>query len=177
MKNKKLVLNASVVFVMMISSMLISSLSVAAESGTEQVINQNLSLGAQSKTSSAIDSVQTDPTLAEKVQPFSQAEIREGLKQMQQRIMARIEAWGETLTPDDFQWTFTGRQLKKTKRQEVCGIYQNIVNETYNLAAQNKARLSKSDQLLLNNRNQFIQSLGFKENLVDTKMGFDCRLR
>ncbi len=36
--------------------------------------------------------------------------------------------------------------IKKLKCQEVCGIYQGLVNETYGLAQKNKARLSQADQ-------------------------------
>ena len=70
-----------------------------------------------------------------------------------------------------------GRQLKKEKRQQVCGIYQNIINDTYSLAVENKARLSEQEQKLLQDRNAFIQALGYQDNYVDSRMGFNCRIK
>ncbi|WP_218951539.1 hypothetical protein [Acinetobacter sp. YH12023] len=114
----------------------------------------------------------------EVIKPFTKAEIQQGMLEMQQRQNQRIEEWGKTLKADDFErsW-YGGRQLKKAKRQEVCGLYQDLVNETYSLAQKNKARLSPADQQLVADRNQFIQSLGYEKNIVDTKMGFNCRLK
>lgn len=111
------------------------------------------------------------------VQPLTQAEIQQGMIELQRRQNQRIEEWGQTLKPEDFERSWFGRLLKQPKRQEVCGIYQGLVDETYNLAQQNKARLSEEDQMLLEDRNQFIQSLGYKNNIVDTRMGFNCRIR
>lgn len=115
--------------------------------------------------------------VTETVKPIAQAEIQQGLKDMQQRMNQQIEAWGKTLTSDDFEWSWPGRQLKKEKRQQVCGIYQNIINDNYSLAVENKARLSEQEQKLLQDLNAFIQALGYQDNLVDSKMGFNCRLR
>lgn len=111
------------------------------------------------------------------VQPITQAEIRQGLAAMQQRLNSRIEQWGKTLSRDDFEWTWRGRQMKPAKRQEVCDIFQGVVNEMYQMAVKNKARLSPKDQKLLSNRDQFIEKLGFQNNRVNTQMGFDCRLQ
>lgn len=69
------------------------------------------------------------------------------------------------------------RQLVKTKRIEVCGIFQNVMNEQYRLALKDKSKLSASERNRLEDRQQFIQSLGYKDNSVDTGMGFHCRLR
>lgn len=43
------------------------------------------------------------------VQPITQAEIRQGLAAMQQRLNSRIEQWGKILSRDDFEWTWRGR--------------------------------------------------------------------
>lgn len=111
------------------------------------------------------------------VKPITQAEIQQGLKDMQQRMNQQIEAWGKTLTRNDFEQSWTGRQLKKEKRQQVCGIYQNIINDNYSLAVENKARLSEQEQKLLQDRNAFIQALGYQDNYVDSRMGFNCRIK
>lgn len=111
------------------------------------------------------------------VQPITQAEIRQGLAAMQQRLNSRIEQWGKTLSRDDFEWTWRGRQMKPAKRQEVCDIFQGVVNEMYQMAVKNKARLSPEDHKLLSNRDLFIEKLGFQNNRVNTQMGFDCRLQ
>ena len=111
------------------------------------------------------------------VQPITQAEIQQGLLNMQKRLDTRIEKWGQSLNSDDFQWTWRGRKLKPAKREEVCNIFQGVVNETYRLAEQNKARLSPESQEVLKNRNLFIERLGYKDNIVDTRMGFNCRLK
>ena len=116
-------------------------------------------------------------SLQDTVQPITQEEIRQGLAAMQQRLNSRIEQWGKTLSRDDFEWTWRGRQMKSAKRQEVCDIFQGMVNEMYQMAVKNKARLSPEDQKLLSNRDQFIEKLGFQNNRVNTQMGFDCRLQ
>ena len=69
-----------------------------------------------------------------------------------------------------------GRKLKQAKRQEVCDIFQGVVDEMYQLAVQNKARLAPEEQKMLSNRRLFIEKLGYKNNRVDTQMGFDCLL-
>lgn len=116
-------------------------------------------------------------SLQDTVQPITQEEIRQGLAAMQQRLNSRIEQWGKTLSRDDFEWTWRGRQMKPAKRQEVCDIFQGVVNEMYQMAVKNKARLSPEDQKLLSNRDQFIEKLGFQNNRVNTQMGFDYRLQ
>ncbi len=115
-------------------------------------------------------------TETQQVQPITQAEIRQGLTDMQQLLDARIDNWGQTLTPDDFEWTWRGRKLKQAKRQEICDIFQGVVNEMYQLALKNKARLNPEEQKLLLNRSLFIEKLGYENNRVNTQMGFDCRL-
>lgn len=115
--------------------------------------------------------------MAPMVKPLSKEEIKQGLAEMQLRQNQRIEAWGKTLKPEDFERSWFGRILKKPKRQEVCGIYQGLLDETLNLAQQNKNRLPEADLKLLEDRNQFIQALGYKDNIVDTRMGFNCRIR
>ncbi|WP_254202554.1 MULTISPECIES: hypothetical protein [unclassified Acinetobacter] len=114
---------------------------------------------------------------AKEVQPITQAEIQQGLLNMQQRLDARIEKWGQSLDADDFEWTWRGRKLKQAKRQEVCEIFQGVVDEMYQLAVKNKARLNSEDQKLLSNRSLFIEKLGYENNRVNTRMGFDCHLR
>lgn len=121
--------------------------------------------------------IELPKAMTEMVQPFSKAEIQQGMQEMQQRLNTQIEDWGKTLKKDDFEWSWTGRQLKQPKRQEVCNIFQGVVNETYSMAQKNKARLSVEDQKILENRHLFIESLGFDNNIVDTRMGFNCRLK
>lgn len=111
------------------------------------------------------------------IQPLNKEEIQQGMLEMQQRQNQRIEAWGKMLKPEDFERSWFGRILKQPKRQEVCGIYQGLIDETYHLMQQNKERLPATDQTLLEDRNQFIQALGYKDNIVDTRMGFNCRIR
>lgn len=121
--------------------------------------------------------VEVPPPANPEVQPFTKDEMMQGIASMRERQNQRIEAWGSTLKPEDFERSWFGRILKKPKRQEVCGLYQDTVNETIKLALQNKERLPEADQKLLQDRNAFIQSLGYKNNLVDTQMGFNCRLK
>ena len=111
------------------------------------------------------------------IQPFSKAEIQQGMQEMQQRLNTRIEDWGGELKREDFEWTWRGRQLKQYKRTEVCGIFQGVVNEIYSMAQKNRARLSVQEQALLKDRSKFIEALGYQHNRVDTKMGFDCLLK
>ena len=116
-------------------------------------------------------------TIAVEVQPLTSEEAKEGLTAIQNKLNKRIEVFGESLSPDDFEWTWRGRQLKHKKRQEVCGIFQGVVDEFYQMALKNKARLTEQDKTLLNNRKDFIERIGYKNNIVETKMGFDCRIR
>ena len=109
-------------------------------------------------------------------QPLTKEEIRSGLELMQNKLNSRIEAFGQGLSADDWEWTWLGRQLNQNKRREVCGIFQSVVDEFYQMALDNKARLSKEDQERLNNRSTFIEGLGYQNNIVNTKMGFDCRM-
>lgn len=95
---------------------------------------------------------------------------------MQKRLDTRIEKWGQSLNSDDFQWTWRGRKLKPAKREEVCDIFQDVVDEMYQLAVKNKARLGPEEQKLLSNRSLFIEKLGYENNRVNTQMGFDCYL-
>ena len=111
------------------------------------------------------------------IKPLAQEEIQQGMLDLSARQNQRIEEWGKTLKPDDFERSWFGRILKKPKRQEVCGIYQGVLDETLKLAVQNQDRLSEADRKLLQDRNLFIQALGYKNNIVDTQMGFNCRLR
>ena len=111
-------------------------------------------------------------------QPLTKAEIQQGILVMKQDLHDRIDAWGANLKAEDFErGVFSGRQLNKRKRQEVCGIFQGVIDRSYKLAVENKARLSESDHKIIEDRNLFIQSFGYKNNIVDTKMGFNCRLR
>lgn len=116
------------------------------------------------------------PTL-KKVEPMTHAEIQQVFQNMQIQMNQRIETWGNGLKPDDFERSWAGRQLKKNKRQEVCGIYQKLINDIVGFAAKNQARLPPQDKQLLQDRSAFIQSLGYENNVVDTKMGFNCRLK
>lgn len=126
----------------------------------------------------AVDTTQSSVPTQPEIKPLTQAEIKAGLAKMEKWMVASIDEWGKSLKAEDFERTWTGgRQLVKAKRQEVCGIYQRIVNETYRLANDNKLRLSQADQAALQDRNAFIQNLGFKNNIVDTKMGFNCRIK
>lgn len=109
-------------------------------------------------------------------QPLTKEEIRSGLELMQNKLNSRIEAFGQGLSADDWEWTWRGRQLNQNKRREVCGIFQSVVDEFYQMALDNKARLSKEDQERLNNRSTFIEGLGYQNNIMNTKMGFDCRM-
>lgn len=121
-----------------------------------------------------------EPALVEdskNIQPLTHAEIQTALQNMQKRINQNIETWAKSLDQNDFEHTWRGRQLIKSKRQEVCGIYQDVVNDIYRMADANRARLSIDGQKLLQDRPAFIQSLGFKDNRIDTQMGFYCRLR
>ncbi len=111
------------------------------------------------------------------IKPLTKEEIQQGMSDLSARQNQRIEEWGKTLKPEDFERSWFGRILKKPKRQEVCGIYQEVLDETLKLAVQNQDRLSEADRKLLQDRNLFIQALGYKNNIVDTQMGFNCRLR
>ena len=57
----------------------------------------------------------------------------------------------------------------------VSGV-ANVVDEMYQLAVKNKARLGPEEQKLLSNRSLFIEKLGYENNRVNTQMGFDCYL-
>jgi hypothetical protein len=114
---------------------------------------------------------------AEDPKPFTQAEIQQGMQAVKNNLNDKIEAWGKSLKSDDFERGWKGRQLKAQKKQEVCDIFQSAIDDTYKMALENKNRLSEADQKALQDRNVFITNLGFKDNTVDTKMGFNCLIR
>jgi hypothetical protein len=118
------------------------------------------------------------PQQETEIAPLKADEIQNGLKLLAERQNQRIEEWGKTLKPDDFERSWiSGRQLKKNKRQEVCGIFQRTVDDAYKGALANRNRLNEADQKLLDDRNAFIGALGYQNNIVDTQMGFNCRLK
>ena len=137
-------------------------------------------LGAMTSLTHAANeptALQASTMTADISQPFSHSELQKASQQIQKNMDQKIESWGKSLTKADFERTWYGKQLTKPKRQEVCGIYQGVVNEMYALISRNKSRLTVDERKLLEDRNAFIQSLGFENNVVDTQMGFDCRLR
>lgn len=176
-------LKSSVIPLVILTSMVIAMPSYAEDSlelknqkSSEKIESKTVSVNNLSKTDRE-SQTQNSKDIAADVRPLTQAEIRQGLQNMHQRMISSIEIWGNSLKPEDFERSWRGRLLNKTKRQEVCGIYQKIVNDTYQLALENKARLSLQDQKVLADRNVFIQNLGFKDNIVDTQMGFNCRIK
>lgn len=138
-----------------------------------------LSLIILTALSTATWAIQPQPlvTTPDIVQPLSHAELQKASLQIQQKMDRRIALWGQNLSSADFERTWRGKQLTKAKRQEVCGIYQDVVDDMYALLSRNQARLTQAEQQRLEDRNAFIHSLGFTDNLVDTQMGFNCRLR
>ena len=118
----------------------------------------------------------TAPPVVE-ITPMTQEEMQQAMEVMSQKLNNRIKNFGNKLTKDDFEWTWKGRQLNKAKRQEVCGIFQDLIDDMYKGAVENKQRLSPADQKVIADRNLFIQKLGYQNNIVDTNMGFNCRLR
>lgn len=108
---------------------------------------------------------------------LTQAEIQKAMGDMKRKLNVRIEAWGKKLTRRDFEKVQGKVRLKYAKKLEVCQIFQSVIDETYQLALKNKHRLSPADQQNVGSRNDFIQALGFKDNIVRTEMGFDCRIK
>lgn len=104
-------------------------------------------------------------------------EIQQGLKDMQNKMNTRIERWGAGLTRHDFERVRGEMVLRQNKRVQVCQIFQSVIDETYQSAQANKHRLTVQDRKVVENRNQFIQALGIKDNIIPTKLGFDCRIR
>lgn len=111
------------------------------------------------------------------IQPLTEAEIQQGLVDMRQKMNSGIDAWGEKLTRKDFERKRMQLVLKVDKQQEVCNIFQGVVDETYQSAQRNKYRLTEDDQKVVDNRTTFVQALGIQNNIIPTKLGFDCRVR
>lgn len=105
---------------------------------------------------------------------LQEQDIQQELANMKTRLNTRIEDWGKTLTPNDFEWTWRGRMLKQSKRIEVCNIFQNVINETYRLMIKHKSNLNEANQKVLEDRNTFIQQLGINDHTIPTQMGFSC---
>lgn len=108
---------------------------------------------------------------------LTQQEMQQGLLEMKTKMNERIEQWGNTLNRQDFERVRGKIQLKTTKQSEVCAIFQGVIDETYLAAQDNKHRLTEADQRVISNRIDFINALGFKNNIVQTELGFDCRMK
>ena len=121
------------------------------------------------------------PQLEQPAQPepnlLTSAEIQKALTDMKNKMNLRIDEWGNKLTRKDFERIRGKLQLKENKQLEVCNIFQGVINETYQLAQANKQRLTPVDQKLIEKRSDFIKALGFKDNIVNTNMGFDCLMQ
>lgn len=122
-------------------------------------------------TAEANEAVEASPDL------LTQQEIQQGLLDMKNKMNQRIEQWGSALSRHDFERVRGKMQLKAAKQLDVCAIFQGVIDETYLAAQANKHRLTEADQKLISNRTDFIQALGFKNNIVQTELGFDCRMK
>ncbi|WP_150115750.1 hypothetical protein [Acinetobacter sp. TGL-Y2] len=108
---------------------------------------------------------------------LTEQEIQQGLLNMKNKMNQRIEQWGNALNRQDFDRVRGKMQLKAAKQLEVCAIFQEVIDETYLAAQANKHRLTDADQRVLSSRTDFINALGFKHNVVQTELGFDCRMK
>ena len=115
--------------------------------------------------------------IEEGVQLITKQEIQQGLVEMQKKMNTRIEQWGSKLTREDFDRKRGKLVLKSSKQLEVCGIFQGVIDETYQSAQRNKHRLTEDDQKVVENRTAFVQALGIQNNIIPTILGFDCRVR
>ena len=136
---------------------------------------------AKSDIQQTLQSANERPQAEQSVQPESNLltseEIQKALAAMKNKMDLSIDTWGNKLTRKDFERVRGKLQLKESKQLEVCNIFQGVINETYQLAQTNKQRLTPSDQKLIENRSNFIKALGFKDNIVNTNMGFDCLMQ
>ncbi|SEL76429.1 MULTISPECIES: hypothetical protein [unclassified Acinetobacter] len=110
------------------------------------------------------------------INPLTQQEIDQALAQMKVKMFKNLENWSTALKRNDFERTGKNLVLKSNKQLELCHIYQASVDETYSLAQKNRHRMSIDEQKIVDDRNRFIEYLGFKDNQIDTKLGFSCRL-
>ena len=110
------------------------------------------------------------------VEKVSPEEIKVALKNMNNDFSQRIDQWGKNLKRDDFNVVRGKASLKPAKRQEVCNIFQSVVDETYQLALNNRHRLNEEESKIVADRPLFIQKLGFEGGIIKTEMGFDCRI-
>lgn len=108
---------------------------------------------------------------------LTEKEIQQGLLNMKNKMNQRIEQWGSVLNRQDFDRVRGKMQLKAAKQLEVCAIFQGVIDETYLAAQANKHRLTEADQKVISSRTDFINALGFKNNIVQTELGFDCRMK
>lgn len=119
-------------------------------------------------------SVQVDSELDK---PISQAEIQQGLEQMQQRLNQKIQAWEKNLDRHAFERIDRKYQLKKTEQDKVCAIFQETIDETYQRALSLKTRFNTTDQAILADKNLFIQHIGIENHDLDSKLGFSCHIK
>lgn len=108
---------------------------------------------------------------------LTEKEIQQGLLNMKNKMNQRIDQWGSVLNRQDFDRVRGKMQLKAAKQLEVCAIFQGVIDETYLAAQANKHRLTEADQKVISSRTDFINALGFKNNIVQTELGFDCRMK
>lgn len=145
---------------------------------TIRIILLSVCIGAMPCAMASVEkeSITDTARISDAIQPLSEQEVRRAIQAMENKLNRRIDAFGQSLSADDFEWTWRGRQLNQKKRREVCAIFQSVVDEFYQMAVTHKARLTDKDQALLKNRRTFIEALGYQNNRVQTSMGFDCLL-
>lgn len=110
------------------------------------------------------------------VQPLTEAEVQKALNDMRIKILKDLEIWSNQLKRSDFNRQGGQLSLKPAKQQEMCQIFQKTIDETYLLAKKNRHRMNPEEQAIVDNRSRFLQTLGFKNNTIPTKLGFDCHI-
>ena len=117
-----------------------------------------------------------DQIKSELTSPLTQQEIDTALSEMRVKLDHNLHNWSHQLKRKDFDRTGKNLELKASKQTELCKIYQTSIDDTYALALKHRHRMSQGEQAVVDHRDKFIQYLGFKNNQINTKLGFSCRL-
>ena len=110
------------------------------------------------------------------IQPLTEAEVQKALDDMRSKMLKDLDTWSSQLKRSDFKRQGGQLSLKQIKQLELCQIFQKTIDETYVLAKNNRHRMNAEEKAIVDNRAKFLQILGFKNNVIATKLGFDCRI-
>lgn len=111
------------------------------------------------------------------IKPLTKQEIDIAIEQMKTKLFLRVDQWNSGLGRNDFERVQGQLVLKEHKQQDLCKIFQGVIDETYTLAQQNRDRMTAEEKNIIDNRADFLKAIGFPSKTIKTKIGFNCYIK